>query len=236
MRNRNMIVAAACVVGAACSAAPKADAQRTDSTKAAPPMAGMAGMSNDADKSAGGTGVPSGYQGRTDRPNQNIADAKYVDHAGRWDVTTGPAHIVYAAKDSASGSYTVTTTVDQVSTPAHPEAYGLFIGGHDLQGAGQRYTYFIVRGDGQYAVKVRDGAAARSVVEFKASPSVPKADAAGKASYKLGAQVHSDSVRFMVNGATVATLPKTGLFTDGIAGVRVNHNLHVMVTPVAVTK
>jgi hypothetical protein len=237
-RNRTTIAALACALagtlGTACSSAPKTDTPPpADSAAAAAPMAGM---DHDADKSTGGAGVPAGYMGRTDNAAKNIADAKYVDSNGRWDITTGPAHIVYAAKDSASGAYTATTTIDQLAAPSHPEAYGLVIGGTDLAGAGQRYTYFIVRGTGEYSVKVRDGAAARTLVDFTANPAVPKADAGGKASYALGAQVMTDSVKFMVNGTTVKSLPKAGLFTDGVVGVRVNHNLRVLVTPVQIKK
>jgi len=233
-RTTQTLATLALALAAACSSAPKPDtAHGADSAAAAAPMAGM---EHDADKATGGSGVPAGYVGRTDNASKNITDAKYVESNGRWDVTTGPAHIVYAAKDSASGAYTATTTIDQLAAPSHPEAYGLVIGGTDLAGAGQRYTYFIVRGTGEYSVKVRDGAAARTVVDFTSSPSVPKADAAGKASYALGTQVTADSVKFMVNGTTVKTLPKAGLFTDGIVGVRINHNLHVLVTPVQVKK
>ena len=236
--NRNTIAALACALAGtlgACSSAPKAvdTAAAAGGSAAAAPMAGM---NHDADKATGGSGVPAGYTGRTDNAGKNIADAKYAESNGRWDVTTGPAHIVYAAKDSASGAYTATTTIDQLATPSHPEAYGLVIGGSDLAGAGQRYTYFIVRGTGEYSVKVRDGAAARTIVDFTANPAVPKADAGGKASYALGAQVTGDSVKFMVNGTTVKSLPKAGLFTDGVVGVRVNHNLHVLVTPVQIRK
>ena len=207
------------------------DSVATDSAAAAPAPAASA----DPDQSAGGSGVPAGYTGRTDRTGQNIADAKYSADGGRWEVTTGPAHIVYAAKDSARGAYRVTTTIDQLEAPAHPEAYGLFIGGQNLDQPTQRYTYFVVRGTGEYLVRVRDGGQTRDVKGWTGGADVPKADASGKATYKLTAQVGADSVRFMINDKTVTSVAKSAVPTDGIAGVRVNHNLHVRVTPVTVT-
>src|SRR5690606_30180612 len=100
---------------------------------------------------------------------------QYVVNGGRWEVTTGPAHIVYAAADTAAGNYTVTATVDQMEQPQHPEAFGLFIGGSNLdQLTGQTYTYFIVRHTGEYMVRVREGATTRTVAEWTASPDVPK--------------------------------------------------------------
>ncbi len=40
----------------------------------------------------------------------------------------------------------------------------------------------------------------------------------------------------MVNGKQVASASKVGLPTEGIGGVRVNHNLHVRISPVSFSK
>jgi len=192
---------------------------------------------SDPDQAAHGAGVPPGYVGRTDDPSKSIADAKYTTGAGSaWEVQTGPAHILYSTKDTASGSYTLRTEIDQLEAPHHPEAYGVFFGGQDLTGPGQRYTYFIVRGNGMYAVKVRDGANAHTVVDFTATPNVPTADAAGKASYPLTVHVAADSVHFLVNEKPVGAVAKGALAVAGIAGIRINHNLHVTVKPLVISR
>jgi hypothetical protein len=41
-------------------------------------------------------------------------------------------------------------------------------------------------------------------------------------------------VKLLVNGKQVASVSKVGLPTDGIAGLRINHNLHVRISPVSV--
>jgi hypothetical protein len=190
----------------------------------------------DADVAAvGGTGVPTGYVGRTDRPDQQLSAAKYAVSGNGWEVTTGPAHILYRPTDSVSGSYTVSTTIDQLTAPAHPEAYGVFVGGRDLNGAGQRYLYFLVRGTGEMMAKVRDGDKTRNVLAWQKHTAVPAANAAGQASYRLAIQVNPDSVRFLVNGQRAASVAAAGLPTDGVYGIRVNHNLHVRATPATVT-
>jgi len=188
----------------------------------------------DPDRNAEGGGIPSGYTARTDRPDANISGAKYTASGDNWEVTTGPAHIIYAPRDMGNGSYTASATVEQIEKPAHPEAFGIFIGGRNLDQPTQAYTYFLVRSTGELAIKARDGANARDVVKWTASPDVPKADASGKAKYELAVQVTSDAVKFSVNGKEVASVSKVGLPTDGIAGLRVNHNLHVKVSPVSV--
>ena len=65
---------------------------------------------------------------------------------------------------------------------------------------------------------------------------MPKQDASGKADYNLAVRVAGDSVRFMVNNTQVAALPKSQFPTDGIAGIRIGHNLHLTVQPVRITR
>jgi hypothetical protein len=204
---------------------------------AAPADTGMKGMHMDADKSAAGTGVPAGYTGVTDHADAKITDAKYTANGGRWEIQTGPAHITYAAKDSAKGEYQVSTTINQLEKPKHPEAYGVFLGGSNLTDpAKQKYGYFVLRGTGEYLIKTRDGENTASVVDWTANPKIPKEDASGKATYKLTVHVAPDTVHFLVNGNLVAAVPKSKVPTDGIAGIRVNHNLHVDVTPLVISK
>ena len=188
----------------------------------------------DPDVSAVGGSLPAGFTARTDKADAKISDAAYTPNGDKWDVKTGPAHIVYSAQTMGNGNYTASATIEQLEAPAHPEAYGIFIGGRDLDQPTQTYTYFIVRGGGEMAVKVREGDKTRDVIKWTASPDVPKADASGKATYALAAQVTNDAVKFSVNGKQVGSVSKAGLPTDGIAGMRINHNLHVNVTPVTV--
>jgi hypothetical protein len=188
----------------------------------------------DTDRATGGSGLPAGYQGRTDNPSAQLTNARYTTSGNSWDVVTGPAHIVYRPQDVASGNYTVSATIDQLEKPAHREAYGIFFGGKDLDKPTQTYTYFVVAGTGELLVKVREGDKTREVIKWTASPDVPKADASGKASNALAARVTGDAVKLMVNGKQVASVSKVGLPTDGIAGLRINHNLHVKASPVTI--
>jgi hypothetical protein len=233
-----VVVVAACAKGKADGAPADTTAASTASPAAAAPAAAAdTGMKMDADKAVSGTGVPAGYTGVTDNPSGKITDAKYTVTGGRWEIQTGPAHITFAAKDSASGIYGATATIEQLEKPRHPEAYGVFVGGSNLTDpAKQKYGYFEVRGTGEYLVKVRDGDKTTSVVEWTASPNVPKEDAGGKATYKITVHVAADTVHFLVNDKLVAATPKAGFPAAGIAGVRVNHNLHVAVTPLVISR
>lgn len=197
--------------------------------------AGMA--DSDPDRVTTGGGVPAGYTARADREGTDLSTLQYAARGGDdWEITTGPAHIVWSAADSASGTYTVRAEFEQLEKPAHPEAFGIFVGGQNLEGPDQRYTYFIVRGTGEYLVKVREGGDTRDVVSWTKSDAVATQDSSGKASYDLAVEVGADSVRFMVGDERVAAVAKSAVPTDGIAGLRVNHNLHVATGPVEVEK
>lgn len=201
------------------------------------PAAAAVKKSPDLDVPAiGGTGVPVGYLGRTDRPTQKLSDAKYVKIGNGWEVTTGPAHILWNPANVASGNYTVSATFDQLQAPKHPEGFGMFIGGSGLADSSQSYLYFLVRGAGEAFAQTRKGDVLRGRVAWQKSAAVPVADANGKGMYTLTMRVAGDSVHFLVNGKGVAVLAKGDMPTNGIYGLRVNHNLHVHVSPITITK
>lgn len=222
---------AAAFLLAACATKKEEPASGASDTAATTPTAEM-----DADPATGGSGVPSGYIGRTDRESAKIAEAKYVPSGANWEVTTGPAHIVYADKDAATGNYTATATFQQMEKPTHPEAFGLFVGGANLDQPTQQYTYFLVRGGGEYLIKVREGGNTREVAGWTKSAMVPTEDAAGKGTYKLAIRVDGAKVSFLVNDKEVRNVPRQGLPTDGIAGLRINHNLHLLVAPLGIVR
>jgi hypothetical protein len=206
------------------------------STKAAQTTDTAGPHNSDPDVAVQGNGIPTGYTAITDDTTAQLTNARYEAKGGNWDVTTGPAHIIFADKDSASGAYTASATFAQQEAPRHPEGYGIFIGGKNLTTPNRAYTYFLVRGNGEFLVKSRAGAKTSDVLTWRANAAVPKADSAGKATYRLAVRVAADSVRFMVNDAQVGAVKAGSIATDGVAGVRVNHNLHVVTAPVTISR
>ena len=186
---------------------------------------------------AGGGGVPSGYHARTDR-NAAMTNVKVTTMGTGMHFTLGPAVIVWRDADAASGSYHVVASFTQTKAPTHPEAYGLFIGGHDLAGPTQGYTYFLVRGDGKFLIKRRVGDSTVVVNPggWTANDAVVKADSAGKVTNELSILVSGSNVKFMVNGKEVYTAKASDVDAVGLVGLRVNHNLDVHVGPLGVHK
>ena len=193
--------------------------------------------SNDPDKPAAGGITMPGWTARFDRPAGRPDQVTVAKMAKGIHVTTGPSGIFYDATKTASGNYTATATFTQTKPSAHPEAYGLFVGGGALTDAAQEYLYFVVRQDGKYTIKHRAGTEVHTLVDWSDSPAVKQVPAGGKATNALTIRAAADSVRFLVNGTEVSKLARAqGLDVDGIVGLRVNHNLDVHVDGFAVTK
>jgi hypothetical protein len=202
-------------------------------------------QNSDPDKNVAGGVTAKGWTGRTDRANQKIENVKFVDMGGGFHVTAGP-HAIYwnpanTAKMEGKG-YTVKATFAQTKASAHPEAYGLIVGGSDLAGPNQNYLYFVVRQDGKYLIKHRYHEDVHTLVDWTAHPSVKAMDAAGKATNELAISVGPEKTSFMVNGAEVTSLPSKEMVgpmklasLDGIYGIRVGHNLDVHVGGLAMS-
>ncbi|MBI2835057.1 MAG: hypothetical protein HYX76_11595 [Acidobacteria bacterium] len=182
---------------------------------------------HDPDHNAQGGVQVSGWQARLDRATQKVENLKFVTMGQGLHATTGPAAIFFKPENTAKGEYQVTATFVQSKLPEHQEAYGVFIGGSDLTGDAQRYTYFLVRQDGKFLVKRRDGAETKNVVDWTEHVAVQKPDAQGQLKNTLTIAAGKDKVRFLVNGTEVASQARTDVDADGIVGLRVNHNLDV---------
>jgi hypothetical protein len=184
----------------------------------------------DPDKKMAGPGtLPSGWKGRLDSGDKSLAGVKAAQMGGGVHFMTGPAGIYYKPADKMTGTYEAHATFTQMEPAAHPEAYGLFIGGADLDGAAQKYTYFIVRQDGKYMITRRAGADTPTVADWTDSAAIKKADKSGKMSNTLAIEVGRDKVRFLVNGTEVTSVDAAKVDTAGTAGLRVNHNLNLHV-------
>lgn len=206
---------------------------------AATPLAAQStgAREHDPDIKANGGALPSGWTGRTDRATAKIEDAKFVAMGPGFHVTSGPAAIYWRDANTTSGPFTASATFTQTKAPAHPEAYGIIFMGKSLDAANQNYAYFLVRGDGKVMVKHRAGSEVHTILDWTENAAVHKQDANGKATNALTVDAtQADSVRLMVNGAQVASLPIAHLgSTNGIVGLRVNHNLDVHIADFSVT-
>lgn len=192
----------------------------------------------DPDRKVEGGALPAGWEGRTDNANGKLSDVKFTAPAGGgYFITSGPAAIYWRTTDKVSGPYTATATFHQLKAPAHPEAFGIFFMGRSLNTADQNYAYMLVRGDGKVLVKHRAGTDVHTIIDWTDNPAVGKQDANGASANTLTVDAsRSDSLRLLVNGKQVAAIEGSHLGgTDGVVGLRVNHNLAVHVAELTIT-
>ncbi|MGH7502765.1 MAG: hypothetical protein ACREL7_13545 [Longimicrobiales bacterium] len=177
------------------------------------------------------TGLPAGFELRLDNADATAADYRVMDMGGTLHVQTGPAGILYNASNTATDAdFEATAEFTEVGAPAdHREAYGIFVGGSDLQGAGQQYTYFVIRATGEYLIKRRQGEETTTVVDWTAAPAITASTGGADLTNALSVRKQGETVHFLINGTEVTTVPAADIDTNGMAGVRVNHNLNVMV-------
>jgi hypothetical protein len=187
-------------------------------------------------KLEGGGVLPEGWHHRFDLPDMKLEDLRFVNESGGLHVTSGPPGIYYNPATTATGDYVVKATFTQLSKGEHREGYGPFIGGADLEGEGQKYLYFLLRQDGQFLIKQRTGTNTTGISDWTPHRAIKPFGADGKMTNELAIAVTADKVRFLINGTEVAQKPRAELNTDGIVGLRVNHQLDLAIKGFAVQR
>lgn len=171
---------------------------------------------------------PPDWMVRFDSPAPDSA-IYFVDMPPGWHITTGPRAILYDPEMTASGTYHVRSEIF-LFPGDRLEGYGVFFGGTDLSGDEQAYTYFLLRKDGRFIIKERQGSATETLVPWTAHDAVvPHEGGDDTVKNIIEVAVGADGIAFTVNGETVHRLDREAIATDGVVGLRVNHrlNLHV---------
>jgi hypothetical protein len=186
---------------------------------------------------------PKGWKLRSDHSSDaSDPDApganKFTVSGSGFHAVNPMAAVYWNPANTATGDYTLKGTFKLIKSTGYDEYYGLIFGGSGLEGATQSYLYFMVTDDGTYLIKRRDGSSTQGVSPKTANAAVKKPDAGGTATNALEVRVKGDKIEFVINGTVVTTLPKTGTAakTDGIYGIRINHQLDVQIDGFGVSK
>ena len=189
--------------------------------------------------------TPSTWKVRLDRPNADViigdqedsADIWFVNMTPGWHITTGPAAIFYHPKSHAEGNYRLEATIYLFDPGERREAYGVFMGGEDLDDDNIEYDYFLLRNSEEFLLKRRAGNETSLIQGWTAHESVAMFGPETESSVQndLAVEVNVDEVVFYVNEAEVARVPRESVRTEGIVGLRINHALNVHVSNLSVT-
>jgi hypothetical protein len=177
--------------------------------------------------------APPGWKVRVDR-SENAQDPddtpnlQFMTMGAGIHVTGGPAGTFWKPADTVTGNYMVKATFNLQKPSGHTNYYGLVFGGSDLEGANQAYSYFVVAQDGTYQIRRRQGAMVTDIQPKTAHAAIRKPEGGGPTPNALEVWVGANEVSYVINGTVVHTTPRSAAGrTDGVVGVRVNHQLDV---------
>jgi hypothetical protein len=213
----------------------------------APPAAAQA---QDADRTVAGGGITvPGWSGVVDAKSaaqgRTIKDSKFEKQGDALHLTIGPAASYWNPANTASGDYTVKGTFTEAKqTYNHPHPMGLFIGGSKLGTPEQSLMYCTAYRNGTFIIRRFNGNAVTQVMPRTENAAVKKAASVDESvTQEVAWVVKGDKVDCVINGTSVASFPKADLVgagklesTDGIWGIRVSHNMDLVVTNLGVTK
>jgi hypothetical protein len=185
--------------------------------------------------------APKGWKVRADRSTSATdpdaaGSIKFMATPSGFQMTNPQAAVFWNPANTMTGNYSLKGTFTLLKPSGHTNYYGLVFGGQNLEGAGQSYLYFLVAQDGTWLVKRRDGEATQDVAPKTANDAVKKPGANGTSINALEVRVAANKIDYLVNGTQVHSTPKTGMKTDGIYGIRINHLLEVQADGFAATK
>jgi hypothetical protein len=203
----------------------------------------------DKDRTVAGGGIKvAGWHGRIDpaaaKKGSTINDSKFEQQGDALHLAIGPAAIYWNPQHTASGDYVVKATFREAKPSAgHPHPYGVFIGGSQLDTPDLSLVYCIAYSDGTFLVRGFSGANVVQIGKRQPHAAVQKTGADGSVTNEVAWNVKGGRAECAINGQTVAGYDKAELVgpgklqsLDGIAGIRVSHNVDVTVTGFGVTK
>ena len=203
------------------------------------PLLGIALVGCTPDRSApesasGASATPSVASGWRTNPVSGVR----LSGGRRVRIETGPHALAVPADGTKQAPpYTVEATLQKRRGRLH-EGYGLVFGGENLDAPEDRqvYSYFLVRGDGSFLIKKREGGGTAVVRDWTHHPAVPRDTEEGGQPVELRVVVGAEEVRFEVDGQEVAEVPTAELRTQGKAGLRIAHGVQLSVDNFRVTQ
>ena len=176
--------------------------------------------------------------------SDEAAERNFVVMRPGWHVYAGPGGLLWDPGSFASGNYAVKSTIylfpegdpersgsTRVDTP-----FGLFLGGHDLEGKVPAYVSFLIDNTGRFRIAKHTGEKTNALVPWKAHDSVKVLDdpATSPAENVLEVDIRGEQTIFYVAGEPVAELPSADLSLEGLIGLSAGEGLSLHITEIAI--
>lgn len=151
-----------------------------------------------------------------------------------WRISTGGfSGILWRTGQAGRGTYEAIATVHVLPGSRQTEGYGILLGGTELETDAQRYTYVLLRDDGKYLIKTRDGGSTNTVVDWTDAAAIrtlaESAGEGGSAANTIVVRVTPENLTLLINGERVHQRARGDLPLDGVVGLRINHGLELHV-------
>jgi hypothetical protein len=204
------------------------------------PVLSAAPEAQDPDRKVAGGGITApGWMGAADKGA--ITDSKFEAMGNDFHLTIGPAALYWNPKNTATGNYTVSATFKELKPGmgGHPHPVGLFIGGANLDTPKKSAFYCTVNSAGAVLVRGFNEGTVFTLTTGRggAQPNdaVAKPAADGTVTNTVAWTVKDGTAECLVNGKSVGSFTKDQIkiATDGLYGIRVSHNMEVMVSGLA---
>jgi hypothetical protein len=188
----------------------------------------------------GGIKAP-GWMGKVDAAaaakGMTTSSSRFMMKGADIDIMTGPATTYWNPKHTATGDFTIKATFKDLKSDAgHPHAAGVFIGGSNLESDNPTYTYCLAYTDGSALIRQMNGPKATTIMRKTANAAINKADASGMVTNEVAWAVKGNRAECTINGTAVGGVDKPAVTTDGIYGIRANHNISVLVQGFGMSK
>jgi hypothetical protein len=207
-------------------------------------------QTEDKDRAVAGGGVTvPGWTGVVDAKSaaqgRTLKDSKFEKQGDALHLTIGPAATYWNPANVASGDYTVKATfTEPKQTFSHPHPMGLFIGGSKLGTPDQSLMYCTAYRNGTFIVRRFNGNNVTQVVARTENAAIKKAASPDESvTQEIAWVVKGGKAECVINGTSVASFDKADIVgpgklesTDGVWGIRVSHNMDLVVTNLAATK
>lgn len=215
------------------------------------PVAHSVAFQMDPDRVVPGGGIfAAGWKGRIDpqsvKQGRTVNDSKFEMKGDVITLAIGPAAVYWNPANKAAGDYVVKGTFKEpkyMSANSHAHPYGVFIGGSDMDADAPTLVYCIPYGDGRVLVRGFSKGVVFNMARAAANAAVNKAAADGSVTQNVQWTVKGGRAECSINGQVVAGYTKEELVgagkldaLDGIYGIRVSHNLDVVVTGFGMSK
>lgn len=219
--------------------------------------AGVNARQGDPDRVVPGGGITgAGWQGNVIdagslKQGRSINDSKFVAAGSTITINAGPNNIYWNPAHVGNGDFTAKATFaesNHLKHSNHPHPYGLFIGGANLDTPKANLLYCSAYGNGTFIMRGFAPDATGGIFRLGgnrgiANDAIRKAGPDGTVTQDISLSVRGGNVICNINGTDVATYPVTEVVgpgklasTNGIVGLRIGHNMDVVVTGLAITK